>query len=126
VAADQPPGPYRETAHAARFVRPYTITAGRTEATIRLPLEATLSRRRHLGVDEGLTSAALEVLDACEKRSVAEISAHVSLPIGVVRVLLSDLIEEGLVQVHATLTERSSRDEQIELIERTLRGLRTY
>ena len=49
-----------------------------------------------------------------------------SMPIGVVRVLLSDLVEQGLVQVQATITESSSNDERIELIERTLRGLRTY
>ena len=48
------------------------------------------------------------------------------MPIGVVRVLLSDLVEQGLVQVQATITESSSIDERIELIERTLRGLRTY
>ena len=48
------------------------------------------------------------------------------MPIGVVRVLLGDLVEQGLVQVQATITETSSKDERIELIERTLRGLRTY
>jgi hypothetical protein len=62
----------------------------------------------------------------CDTRSVAEVSALVSLPIGVVRVLLSDLMEQGLIQVQATITDRSSTDERIELIERTLRGLRTY
>ena len=66
------------------------------------------------------------MLDACDTRSVAEVSALVSMPIGVVRVLLSDLVEQGLVQVQATITESSSKDERIELIERTLRGLRTY
>ena len=74
----------------------------------------------------GLSSGALQVLDACDTRSVAEVSALVSMPIGVVRVLVSDLMEQGLVQVQATITERSSKDERIELIERTLRGLRTY
>ena len=48
------------------------------------------------------------------------------MPIGVVRVLLSDLVEQGLVRVQATITDSSSKDERIELIERTLRGLRTY
>jgi len=61
----------------------------------------------------------------CDKRSVAEVSAHVHMPIGVVRVLLSDLIEQGHVRVQATLTADSSQDERRELIERTLRGLRT-
>ena len=120
---DDPRGKHR--AKAPQFVRPYTITAGRTEGTVHLPLEATLLRE-HLRVGKDLSAGALQVLDACEARSVAEVSALVSMPIGVVRVLISDLIEQGLVQVQATITERSSKDERIELIERTLRGLRTY
>ena len=109
----------------ARYVRPYTITAGRTEATVDLPLEATL-RRQARGDDTGFSPGARQVLETCHTRSVAEVSALVSLPIGVVRVLLSDLVEQGFVQVQATITERSSTDERIELIERTLRGLRAY
>jgi len=124
VDVDGSSGKHR--APTARFVRPYTITAGRTEAKVHLPLEATLRRERRIGVGVDLSSGALQVLDACDTRSVAEVSAAVSMPIGVVRVLLGDLIEQGLVQVQATITERSSTDERIDLIERTLRGLRTY
>jgi hypothetical protein len=126
MASDRPTGRDRDSAPAARFVRPYTITAGRTEATVALPLEATLRRQRRLGVGNGLSTGAIQVLDTCDTRSVAEVSALVSMPIGVVRVLLSDLIEQGLVQVQTTITDGSSQDERIELIERTLRGLRTY
>jgi hypothetical protein len=109
----------------ARFVRPYTITAGRTQATVDLPLEATL-RRQSRGLDARISATALQILETCDTRSVAEVSALVSLPIGVVRVLLSDLVEQGFVQVQATITDHSSKDERIELIERTLRGLRNY
>jgi hypothetical protein len=126
VTPDDPLGRHRDRAPAARFVRPYTITAGRTEATVNLPLEATLRRQQSRGVGSDLSAGAVQVLDTCDTRSVAEVSALVSMPIGVVRVLLSDLIEQGLVQVQATITDRSSKDERIELIERTLRGLRTY
>ena len=114
-----------ESAPPPRFVRPYTITAGRTRATVNLPVEATL-RRLAGGDDTTLSAGALQVLETCDTRSVAEVSALVSMPIGVVRVLLSDLVEQGLVQVQATITDLSSTEEQIELIERTLRGLRTY
>ena len=40
--------------------------------------------------------------------------------------LLGDLVEQGFVLVQATITESSSNDERLELIERTLRGLRNY
>ncbi|WP_426242130.1 DUF742 domain-containing protein [Nocardioides sp. LHG3406-4] len=109
----------------ARFIRPYTITAGRTRATVDLPLEATL-RRQPRDVEADLSPGALRILTVCDTRSVAEVSALVAMPIGVARVLLSDLVEQGFVQVQATITESSSKDERIELIERTLRGLRAF
>ncbi len=112
-----------DDAHVARVVRPYTLTGGRTAPKVELPFEATLRRE----VDGSVPTDAnlVRILEVCDKRSVAEVSAHVHMPIGVVRVLLGDLIEQGHVRVQATLTESSSQDERRELIERTLRGLRT-
>ena len=113
-----------DDAPVARVVRPYTLTGGRTTPKVELPVEATL--RRETGGAVALTDSNLtRILEVCDKRSVAEVSAHVHMPIGVVRVLLGDLIEQGHVRVQATLTEDSSQDERRELIERTLRGLRT-
>jgi hypothetical protein len=113
-----------DDAPVARVVRPYTLTGGRTAPKVELPVEATL--RREASGSEVPTDANLAlILDVCDKRSVAEVSAHVHMPIGVVRVLLGDLIEQGHVRVQATLTADSSQDERRELIERTLRGLRT-
>ena len=125
MSSADPTGTNPDHVPVARFVRPYTITAGRTQPTVHLPLEATL-RRRAPGVDADLSPGARQVLDTCDTRSVAEVSALVALPVGVVRVLLGDLVEQGFVEVQATITDRSSKDERLELIERTLRGLRTY
>jgi hypothetical protein len=66
------------------------------------------------------------IVEVCDQKSVAEVSAAVSMPIGVVRVLLGDLVEQGYVGVQATLNDSSSRDERLDLIERTLRGLRAF
>jgi hypothetical protein len=109
---------------AARIVRPYALTAGRTRASVDLPLEATLlldtsATRRAWGED--VQGKIIGVLDT---RSVAEVSALVKRPIGVVRVLLGDLVQQGYVHVQATLTENSTDDERYDLLERTLRGLR--
>jgi len=124
---DIAPGPDEEPVAAARFVRPYTITAGRTKSAVELPVEATLRQQPALpGAVADLAAGAQRVLSLCDQKSVAEVSALASMPIGVVRVLLGDLVEQGLVQVQATITESSSKDERIELIERTLRGLRNY
>lgn len=115
-----PPGP--EPLPPARLVRSYTLTAGRTRATVELPLEARLRRLEASDIEGDAPRE--RVLRVCDNRSVAEVSAQVRLPLGVVRVLLGDLVEDGTVQVQATLTERSSREERRTLIERTLRGLR--
>ena len=113
-----------DEAPAARVVRPYTLTGGRTAPKVELPVEATL-RLQGSGPEESADANLARILDVCDKRSVAEVSALVHMPIGVTRVLLGDLIEQGLVAVQATLTADSSSDERRELIERTLRGLRT-
>jgi hypothetical protein len=123
VAPTDPAEPERQ--RLARFVRPYTLTAGRTKATVHLPLEATL-RRLPLDVHTDLTTGARRVLETCDGRSVAEVASFTSMPIGVVRVLLSDLVSQGLVQVQETLTETSPIYDRIALIERTLSALRTY
>lgn len=112
-----------DDAPVARSVRAYTLTAGRTRPRVDLPVEATLRRERP--DEETLDGHIGRILEVCDTRSVAEVSALVSMPIGVVRVLLSDLVELGHVRVQATLTEDSSFDERRDLIERTLRGLRT-
>jgi Protein of unknown function (DUF742) len=125
VAPVDPAEKDREHEHLARFVRPYTLTAGRTKATVNLPLEATL-RRLEYNVATDLTTGARQILETCDGRSVAEVASLVSIPIGVVRVLLSDLVDQGFVQVQATLTESSPIEDRIALIERTLSALRTY
>jgi hypothetical protein len=109
---------------AARIVRPYALTAGRTRPAVDLPLEATLrldtsATRRAWGEDlQG------RIIGVADLRSVAEVSALVKTPIGVTRVLLGDLVQQGYVHVQATLTENSTDDERFDLLERTLRGLR--
>jgi len=112
-----------DDAQPARVVRAYTLTGGRTAPRVDLPMEATL--RRQNGGEEPTDTNLVRILEVCDRRSVAEVSAIVSMPIGVTRVLLGDLVEHGLVRVQATLTADSSQDERRELIERTLRGLRT-
>jgi len=58
-----------------------------------------------------------------QPRSVAEIAAHLSVPLGVARVLVADLLDDGLVTVQATLADDAGIDERRELIERVLSGL---
>ncbi|QUR66537.1 DUF742 domain-containing protein [Mycobacterium spongiae] len=124
----------REPAPASpktRLVRPYTWTAGRTDTTVELPLEAPVQVLQ-AGLDHRWPSNDMRaaIIELCARNpenprnpSVAEISARLDLPVGVARVLVGDLVTSGYLRVHGTLTDRSTRDERQELIGRTLRGL---
>lgn len=111
------------------LVRPYTLTSGRTDTNVELPLEAPIQ-----ALQAGLThrwppnDARGRIIQLCGQGppspSVAEISARLDLPLGVARVLVGDLVLSGYLRVHRTLSERSTSDERQELIGRTLRGLR--
>jgi hypothetical protein len=106
-------------------VRPYTRTGGRTRSDHNLALEALVSTsddgRRYRGVR---SVEHRRICDLClDTRSVAEIAAHLHLPLGVVKVLVGDMADIGLVLIHQTeliLGDRSSR----EFMERVLAGLR--
>ncbi|WP_446667037.1 DUF742 domain-containing protein [Flexivirga sp. B27] len=112
---------------AASGVRPYTLTAGRTTTQVDVPMEATLELtdtgrdRRWPSHDP---SSRIVGLCAAERLSVAEVAARSGLAIGVARVLVGDLVTHGYVQLQKTLTDSTSSAERINLIERTLRGLR--
>jgi hypothetical protein len=114
------------TNREASLVRPYTLTAGRTDTDIDLPLEAPVqSLQAGLGRRWPPNDARGKIIQLCVgSPSVAEISARLDLPVGVARVLVGDLVLSGYLRVHRTLTERSTRDERYELIGRTLRGLK--
>ena len=116
-----------EQAHATpNLVRPYTLTAGRTDAGVQLPLEAPVG----IVTPARLTmwpagDVRRQIVALCAERpSVAEIAARLCLPLGVARVLVGDLVVQGHLRVHATLGEATTADERRELIGRTLRGLR--
>jgi hypothetical protein len=108
------------------LVRPYTLTAGRTDSRVHLPLEAPIEAvvtdkpARWPGND-----VRAQICAMCgSSPSVAEIAARLSLPVGVARVLIGDLVSSGHLRVRTTLSDESSIDERRELIGRTLRGLR--
>ena len=88
------------------MVRPYTVTRGRTRPSDRHSIDL-MSRVTALatadaaqaGVDHA--SAALLELVRRGPRPVAELAADADLPLTVVRVLLGDLAEAGLVRIAA-------------------------
>ena len=113
-------------AREANLVRPYTLTAGRTETSIDLPLEAPVKTlQAGLAHKWPPNDVKDKIIQLCTKSpSVAEISARLDLPLGVARVLVGDLVMSRYLRVRRTLTDHSTLDERRELIGRTLRGLK--
>lgn len=110
----------------AALARPYSWTEGRTQPSVELAVEARVrTTPQGQALPEQLASATWTVTQLClQPRSIAEIAAHLSVPLGVARVLVADLLNEELVVVEATLTADSGIDERRRLIERVLSGLR--
>ncbi len=105
-------------------MRPYAVTKGRTKPMSQLPMEALISATVTARSEPGtLTPECQAISDLCrEWRSVAEISALLRIPLGVARVLVADMSEQGLVQVK-TSHDTDSRP-NVNLLERVLSGLR--
>jgi hypothetical protein len=114
-----------EDAPAPRVVRHFTLTAGRAHTDVEIPLEATIRRLSLVDGTPAPGGVHARVLDVCDTKSLAEVSALLSMPIGVARVLVGDLVEQGHLRIQTTITDDSSIDERRDLIERTLRGLRS-
>jgi hypothetical protein len=107
-------------------VRSYVLTGGRTRSGTDLPLE-TMVRVTTLGTSAA-PRLALErkkiVSLAADPLSLAEISAHLSIPLGVARVLVGDMVEEGLLDSHKPAVEKGERPD-VALLEKVLDGLQT-
>jgi hypothetical protein len=84
--------------------RPYAWTRGRTRSTRHLALETLVSpsdRGRSLEQQGEGSAEQRAVLRLCSGvRSVAEVAALLAVPLGVARVLVGDMADEGLVAVH--------------------------
>ncbi|HEY2223866.1 DUF742 domain-containing protein [Actinomycetospora sp.] len=109
-----------------RVVPNYAFTAGRTRSTkLDMPMEALVTAT-DLGLAKraGLTPEQRSILEAAvEPLSLAEIGSLLGVPIGVARVLVSDLAADDHLAVHLPLVGADGRPRR-ELLERLLDGLR--
>lgn len=113
---------------AGPVVRPYAMTRGRTRASSGEPLDlialvtaataaAAAARGAQAGgsvlADQALAPEHAEILRRCRRtsESVAELATGLDLPVGVVRVLISDLLDAGLVRVSRPLPAYDLHDD---------------
>ena len=113
----------QEEEHATH-IRAYAWTGGRTRSNFKLELETLVSTSEHCRTARLERLEHQSIAEHCQHpRSVAEVGALLSVPLGVAKVLLGDMADLGLITVHNTVTETGSAS-HLKLMERVLSGLR--
>ncbi|MFE1176507.1 DUF742 domain-containing protein [Streptomyces sp. NPDC058773] len=114
---------------AGPVVRPYAMTRGRTRTAAegRLDLIALViaeSRADDSVDDQMLSPEHVDIVALCreEPLSVAELATELDLPVGVVRVLIGDLLDAGLVHVSRPVPPAELPDEKV--LREVIDGLR--
>jgi len=106
---------------AGRLVRPFTVSNGRTQPTVSMDL-LSMVRATGLVPYAQLEPEHARALSLCsEPTTVAEIAAHLRLPIAIAKIVLSDLIDCEAVNVRAPypISDPKSRS----VLEKLLNGL---
>ena len=105
-----------------RLIRPYAMTGGRTLAETEISLEAqiqaTTRASQHLGAYRWEAAKVVELVQS--PMALIEIAARLQIPIGVARVLVADLVNDGAVMLHIPVKQQSFAS----LLERVLDGVR--
>jgi Protein of unknown function (DUF742) len=114
------PGEFAEAAS----VRPYAVTGGRTRGSgALLPIEALATgAQRPVALLSGERGRILD-LTMGQFLSIAELSAHLKLPVGVVRVLVADLADDGLLRIEGADHGQHSPAATLSILESVLDGI---
>jgi Protein of unknown function (DUF742). len=111
---------------AGPVVRPYAMTGGRTEptrGTFDLISLVVATRPAHSTL-VGLEPEHHTIMRLCQAPiSVAEVSAYLDLPLGIVRVMLGDLLDKGLILAREPITASGPPTEH--LFRAVINGLRS-
>ncbi|SCF46753.1 DUF742 domain-containing protein [Micromonospora mirobrigensis] len=110
---------------AGPVVRPYAVTRGRARpvtGTFDL-ISLVTATRADATPEAGLGPEHLAIVGLCQRmQSVAEVAAHLDLPVGTIRVLLGDLVARELVQVREPRATGGVPDDSV--FEAVINGLR--
>ena len=107
----------------SRSLRPYMLTGGRTHVTVDGLEVETLVERVEDADQAALRFESAQVTALCtDPLSVAEISAHLSIPLGSTMVLVGDLVASGHLLSHRTYNAES--DPGVSLVTRIIAGVK--
>jgi len=109
-----------------RLIRPYLMTGGRTtvddDIRIETQLQTTPKGRRELSSFRWEAAQILELAD--QPLSLAEISARAEIPLGAARVIVSDLIGDGVLIAQRAVASVSNST-NASLLQKVLDGVRS-
>ncbi|MBN2623099.1 MAG: DUF742 domain-containing protein [Acidimicrobiales bacterium] len=109
-----------------RVVPVYAITRGRTRSVGRdLPLETLVKATANATATlPRLKFEAARIVSLCQSPiSIAEVASHLGVPLGVARVLVSDLHADGMLTVSLPALNDGGRP-RVDILERLLSGLK--
>ncbi|GHB04791.1 MULTISPECIES: DUF742 domain-containing protein [Streptomyces] len=116
-------------AEAGPVVRPYAMTRGRTSSASRHRLDLIAivvpePAADDPGRDQTLSPEHVEIVELCSDmpQSIAELASGLDLPVGVVRVLVGDLVEDELVHVTRPVPPAELPD--VNILREVINGLR--
>lgn len=111
---------------AGPVVRPYALTGGRTRPSGESfdLLALVSSSEAHAMHDPLLEPEYLEVIRQCRQpKPVADLASDLDLPLGVVRILLADMREQGLITIRPPARTRLSDPQLLKDVADALRRL---
>jgi hypothetical protein len=113
-----------EVVYESASIRPYAVTGGRTRSKgEQIPIEALVSVIGVPAVSLSTEKSRIVELALTQYLSIAELSAHMHLPVGVVRVLVGDLVEEGHARVHGAVASNYNPAATLSVLESVLDGI---
>jgi hypothetical protein len=105
--------------------RLYTVTGGRSRSSPDSPFDLVTLVVAESAPVPGMQSEHAAILRLTERpTAVVEIAAELRLPVGITRILLTDLLDQGRVSARHPRTPASSGFPAPDILEQVLVGLR--
>lgn len=109
--------------HTGRLIRPYAMTGGRTasdgpEIHLESQILASSEGTQRKGSYRFEAARLIELVDT--PMALVEVAARLEIPIGVARVIVADLVEDGSLILHLPVTTPTFTS----LLEQVLDGVR--
>lgn len=94
---------FDDSEYDRQLVRPYFLTQGRTDSHAQLPIEAVVRTVDGAVPWDSLAPEQCSIARLCTTpMAIAEASAMLKLPLGVTRILMSDMVASGVLEAAAT------------------------